>query len=285
MNIYLAGTLTAGNLKKYYDIIMKLYLAGTYSRPFIFDEAMKLYLVGIQGKAKDFVIKENNPYILESYFYIKDQNNWVTKLRPLFKNFLLDSGAFSFLNNVKKGAPNWDNYINDYADFINNYNIDLFFELDIDPIVGLKEVERLRDKLENLTNKKCIPVWHKSRGLQYWKDMCKNYNYIAIGGIVTKEISSKNYDIFNPLLKIAKENNCKVHGLGFTNLEGIKKYKFHSVDSTAWLYGNRGGFLYKFNGETMLKIAPKNMRLKAKESAIHNFNEWVKFSNYAETNL
>jgi hypothetical protein len=115
--------------------------------------------------------------------------------------------------------------------------------------------------------------------------MCKNYDYIAIGGIVTKEISSKNYDIFTHLLKIAKENNCKVHGLGFTNLEGIKKYKFHSVDSTAWLYGNRGGFLYKFNGETMLKIAPKNMRLKAKEAAIHNFNEWVKFSNYAETNL
>ena len=263
---------------------MKLYLAGTYSRPFIFDIAMKLYLACIQGKAKDFVIKQNNPYILESYFYIKNQNNWVTKLRPLFKNFILDSGAFTYLNGLKENVD-WDLYIDQYAEFIKKHNIDLFIELDIDSVVGLKEVERLRDKLENLTNKKCIPVWHKSRGLQYWKDMCKNYDYIAIGGIVTKEISSKNYDIFNALLKIAKENNCKVHGLGFTNLEGIKKYKFHSVDSTAWLYGNRGGFLYKFNGETMLKIAPKNMRLKGKEAAIHNFNEWVKFSNYAETNL
>jgi hypothetical protein len=87
------------------------------------------------------------------------------------------------------------------------------------------------------------------------------------------------------LLKIAAQNNCKVHGLGFTNLEGIKKYKFYSVDSTAWLYGNRGGYLYKFTGETIAKIAPKGMRLKGREAAIHNFSEWLKFSQYAENNL
>jgi hypothetical protein len=106
MNIYLAGTLTAGNLKNYYDIIMKLYLAGTYSRPFIFDNAMKLYIEGIQGKAKDFVIKQNNPYILESYFYIKDQNNWVTERHHLAVN-----SAWEVNNIVPHSAenmsPNW----------------------------------------------------------------------------------------------------------------------------------------------------------------------------------
>lgn len=91
--------------------------------------------------------------------------------------------------------------------------------------------------------------------------------------------------MFNFLLKIAKENNCKVHGLGFTNLEGLKKYKFYSVDSTAWLYGNRGGFLYLFNGHSMDKIQPNGMRLKGRKAAIHNFSEWLKFSNYAENNL
>ncbi len=284
MKIYLAGGVT-GNLISFWKSAMKLYLAGTYSRPFVIEESMKLYLAGIQGKTKDFVINKQKPYILESFYYIREQNDWILKMRPFFKEFLLDSGAFSFLNNIKKGSPDWEQYIHEYAEFINKHNIDLFFELDIDPIIGLKNVEILREKLEKLTNKKCIPVWHKSRGLEYWKKMCKEYDYIAIGGLVTKEIEKKDYGIFNALLKIAKENNCKVHGLGFTNMEGMKNYKFYSVDSTAWLYGNRGGFLYMFNGKGIDKIQPKGMRLKGKEAAIHNFNEWTKFSEYAEHNL
>lgn len=266
---------------------MIIYLAGAGCHGWgktVSDNFMKLYLAGIQGKAKDFVIKNNLPYILESFFYIKDQGEWITKLRPFFKNFLLDSGAFTYLNGAKANV-NWDLYIEEYANFINKHNIDLFIELDIDSVVGIKEVERLRNKLENLTGKKSIPVWHKSRGLEYWKDMCKNYDYVAIGGIVTQEIKRNEYDFFYPLLKIAYQNKCKVHGLGFTNLEGLKKYKFYSVDSTAWVYGNRGGYLYKFNGESIIKIAPKGLRLKAREAAIHNFSEWLKFSEYAENNL
>jgi hypothetical protein len=245
---------------------------------------MKLYLAGIQGKAKEFVLNENSPYILESYFYIKNQKEWILKMRPFFKDFILDSGAFTYLNGAK-GNIDWEQYINEYAKFINEHKVEYFIELDIDPVVGLKEVERLREKLEKLTNKKSIPVWHKSRGIDYWIEMCKNYDYVAIGGIVTGEIKANQYNVFNNLLKIAKENNCKVHGLGFTNLEGLKKYKFYSVDSTAWLYGNRGGFLYQFDGIDMKKIIVKNKRLKGRLGAIHNFNEWLKFSKYAENNL
>ena len=287
MKIYLAGGVT-GNLIYFWKEAMKLYLAGTYSRPFVIQESMKLYLAGITLFGKDTYtnsIIENKPYILESFYYIKNQNDWIMKMRPFFEDFLLDSGAFSFLNNIKKGTPNWDKYIEDYAAFITKHDIDLFFELDIDPIVGITEVERLRTKLEGLTGKKCIPVWHKSRGLEYWKQMCKDYNYIAIGGIVTKEIKSKDYNIFSPLLKIAKENKCNVHGLGFTKMEGMKKYPFYSVDSTAWLYGNRGGFLYQFTGKGISKIHFKGKRLIGRPAAIHNFNEWVKFSKYSERHL
>jgi hypothetical protein len=207
--------------------------------------------------------------------YIK--NHW---------NFLLDSGAFTFLADKKNSnGINWDDYIVRYAKFINDHDIKLFFELDIDPVVGIKEVERLRVKLEKLTGKKCIPVWHKSRGLEYWKQMCKDYDYVAVGGIVTKEIT--DYNIFYPLLQIARQNNTKVHGLGFTGLNGdLEKYKFYSVDSTAWIYGNRGGFLYHFNGKTLIKQKkPEGTRLKAKDVAIHNFKEWVKFQRHAKVNL
>ena len=281
MKLYLAGAIT-GNLIKEWKEFIDIYLAGVGMKK----KTMKLFLAGNDGYRKErFDLFAKELYCLESFHYITKQE-WMFPLFKMFKGFLLDSGAFTFMVANKKEKVDWDKYIIEYAEFINKHNIDLFFELDIDPIVGLKEVERLRAKLEKITNKQCIPVWHKSRGLEYWKKMCKEYNYIAIGGLVTGEIKRSEYDIFIPLLKIAKENDCKVHGLGFTNLKGMERYKFNSVDSTSWLSGNKFGSIYFFNGKTMCKIkAPEGKRLKANKAALHNFTEWVKFSKYAEQNL
>jgi hypothetical protein len=198
MKIYLAGGVT-GNLISFWKNSLKLHSEG-HDRSYIIDESMKLFLAGIQGKAKTFVLNEESPYILESFFYIRNQHEWIMKMKPYFKDFLLDSGAFTFMQN-NKNVVNWEEYTIEYANFIRKHDIKLFFELDIDPIVGLKEVERLRGILENLTGKKCIPVWHKKRGLEYWKQMCKEYDYVAIGGIVTQEIKRTEYAVFLPLLK------------------------------------------------------------------------------------
>jgi hypothetical protein len=242
---------------------------------------MKIYLAGENAEAW----KKRNYYNfnrLASFYYIKDEREIINK----FNNFILDSGAYTFMTSMKNKNVNWDNYVISYAKFIKEYNVKNYFELDIDSIVGIKEVERLRKLLEDTSGIKCIPVWHKSRGLDYWKKMCKEYDYVAIGGLVTQEIKRTEYDVFYPLLKIAKENNTKVHGLGFTNLKGLEKYKFYSVDSTSWLSGNRFGAVYWFNGITMQKKnKEKGQRVKTNMTAINNFNEWVKFANYAENNL
>lgn len=216
---------------------------------------------------------------LESFYYIsKTEIPFISK----YNDFLLDSGAFTFMNNAK-GNINWDEYIEKYADFINKHDIKHFFELDIDVLVGINEVERLRVKLEKITNKKSIPVWHKFRGKDYWLQMVKDYDYVAIGGIVTREIKPSEYKYFTWLLNEAKKENCKVHGLGFTNLKGLKKYPFYSVDSTSWLSGNRFGAIYYFDGKTMQKQdKQKGQRVKTNETAKNNFYEWVKFSKYVE---
>jgi hypothetical protein len=219
---------------------------------------------------------------LESFYYLSQKEiPFIHK----YDNFYLDSGAFTYMNRKNKNI-NWQEYVIKYATFIRENNIKYFFELDIDNIVGIKEVERLRDLLEKISGKKCIPVWHKSRGLEYWNKICKDYDYIAIGGIVTNEIKSTEYDIFLPLLKIAKENNTKVHALGFTRLGLLSKYKFYSVDSTSWLSGNRFGKIAFFNGKNIVnKEKPIGTRAKTKKIALHNFLEWVKFLLYAKDNL
>lgn len=250
---------------------------------------MKIYLAGISTATELFYEHKGGPYLLMSFLEGKKLN--LTRLDT--KQLLLDSGAFTYLNTKKNAKLDWDKYIIEYAEFINKHNIDLFFELDIDPIVGLKEVERLRAKLEKITNKQCIPVWHKSRGLEYWKKMCKEYNYIAIGGIVTKEIKQTQYKIFAPLLKIAKENKCKVHALGFTRSRELHKYKFYSVDSTNWITTRFNNY-YIFNGKMgIMEAKRKNIgdsRLRVKKEKIDEYNlmqinEWVKFQKYAELNL
>lgn len=274
MDIYMAGGIS-GNLA---PIWAKIANGGGYNNEYIPGRGApgEEWPGGYRGGQK----------ILESFYYARD-NQTIQKLIPHLGGFLLDSGAFSFMQG--KAAVDWDRYIEDYAEFINRFNIDLFFELDIDSVVGLQEVERLRAKLERLTGKQPIPVWHKGRGKDYYYGMVKDYKYVALGGIAIKEIPKNIFEKSFPwFIRVAHDAGAKIHGLGYTSLDGIKKYHFDSVDSTAWLYGNRGGYLYKFDPKTgnMGKIdAPSGHRLKSQDAARWNFNEWIKFQRYAEKYL
>lgn len=248
---------------------------------------MKIFLAG-QAPWKEEglynnVFKNSSVYILESFYYADE---WVEKHIPLFKDFLLDSGAFTFFS-AKNQNINWEEYVDKYADFINRNKVNHFFELDIDKLIGFDNVLKLRKRLENKTGKQCIPVWHKFRGKENFLKMCEEYKYVAIGGIVSKEIKQNEYPIFTYLINEAHKRGSKIHGLGFTNLKGLEKYHFDSVDSTAWTTGNRFGSIYKFNGRTMEKINKKEGQRLAdsRKVALNNFMEWVKFQQYAEVKL
>lgn len=232
---------------------------------------MRIYLAGTS--AFDVPLEESK-YTLESFYYFQE---WQKKY--INKDFMLDSGAFTFMSNQKQTQNiDFDEYVERYAKFINENNIELFFELDIDCVVGINEVERLRNKLEKLTNKRCIPVWHKSRGFDYYKRLVQEYDYIAIGGIVTKEIKKDEFVIFSELIRIAHDNKCKVHALGFLGYLKERVYNFDSVDGTNWNLGTRLGVLFNLVGKTMYRREFKNKRIKdPKKLTIHNFNEWCKY--------
>ena len=243
---------------------MRIFLAATSTR-----ESMGEKLLSI-------------PYILESFYSINNKDT-IDRIRNHNKeNFLLDSGAFTFMNNLK-GKIDFDKYLTDYIDFINKNDIKYFFELDVDVIVGYEKVKEMRRRLENETNKKCIPVWHRSRGLEEWNKLTKEYNYIAIGGFAIKSIKKTEYKYIPKLLEIAKKNNCKVHGLGFTCTKELKKYHFYSVDSTNWLSGGRFGQIHTFNGEFIESKSFENKRAKDyRQIDEHNLKQWIQFQKYAD---
>lgn len=243
---------------------MKVCLAAPSSRKFLVDEY------------------KHCKYMLESFYSMPD---WLIPVIKECELFLLDSGAFTFMNNSKDNI-NFDEYLTKYISFINTNDIKHFFELDVDVIVGLDEVERLRKRLETETGKKSIPVWHKSRGKDYFIKMCKEYDYIAIGGIVTKEIKPCEYKYFKWFIDTAHSYGCKIHGLGFTNLKGLYIYNFDSVDSTSWVAGGKFGSLYHFDGRWMKQVDTGGRKRRSDLSTDpinrHNYYEWVKFQNYAE---
>lgn len=302
MDIYLAGGYS-GNLAPLWgdsiravmsgvpfsvanQIAMDIYLAAPSKRSDVSIPIREYLNEGkeiVNGRKLDW----DNLKILESYYYLRG-NKEFPQLIKYFGKFLLDSGAFTFMSNAT-GSVDWDAYIDEYAAFINKWNIEYFFELDIDSLVGLKEVERLRVKLEKLTGKKPIPVWHKNRGRDYFIKMCEEYPYVALGGIVSKDIPLVKYEpLFPWFISEAHKRGVKIHGLGYTRQEGLKIYHFDSVDSTAWVYGNISGSVSRFNpkiGMVEKYKAPKGKRLISRAAAFNNFNEWVKYQRYANDNL
>lgn len=172
-------------------------------------------------------------YNLMSYYYIKGKISLAEFIRDNTKEILIDSGAHSFQKGKK---VDWVKYTKDYAEFIQKFdkpNVVGYFEMDVDNIIGYDKVLELRKMLENVSNK-IIPVWHKNRGIDEFKKMCKDYagKIIAITGFKNEDIKDDQYLMF---LKYAKKYNCKVHCLGMTRKKVLDRVPFDYVDSSSWV--------------------------------------------------
>jgi hypothetical protein len=132
----------------------------------------------LQGISDD--IAKYRPYILESFYYANEETE---KLLPYFGDFLLDSGAFTFMAQARQSV-NWNEYAERYADFIIKNNIQKYIELDLDYIIGVEGARNLRRYLEKKTGKQSLPVWHPIRGTEEFLRMCDEYSYVCLGGIV-----------------------------------------------------------------------------------------------------
>lgn len=222
----------------------------------------------------------NNWNVLASFATIPQ---WQYKYITHYKRFMLDSGAFTFLNTSKN--IDWNEYVYNYCNFINKYNIKLYFELDIDSIIGISEVEKIRNYIDTHTPQKCIPVFHRGRGKDYFEYQCRNYPYVAFGGyaISGKKIRTEMGKYMPYFIKKAHEYGAKIHGLGYTSIQGLSKNHFDSVDSTAWIGSKFAEVAIFKNGN--IERHRRNKRGITKKINEFNFQEWIKFCNYAETKL
>ena len=225
-------------------------------------------------------------YLLSSFAYLKkkSQSDFIMPLVEKANqnnNFMLDSGAFSFMNGKQISKKDMDYYVDEYIDFINANNINLFIEADIDAVFGYDAALQYRKKIESSTGKQCIPVWHKSRGIQAWKDICEEYSYIAIGGFVIKEIKPNEFDQAKNLVRYARKRGVKVHGLGYTGND-LRSWPFYSIDSSTWSVGQRFGNAAQFKNGKIRQITKKHQRAKIAEIVENNLTEWIKYQHYID---
>ena len=200
------------------------------------------------------------------------------------ENFLLDSGAYSYMNGQSITLADMERYVERYIEFIKRRRIQYYFEIDVDNIFGLPQVETWRNKIETATGRRCIPVWHKGRGVEYFKKMCSEYSYIAVGGLVF-HVKKQEYELIKRLVHYAYLRGIKVHGLGFTKTRELGDYDFYSVDSSSWtISAARGQQIHFFkDGRIETRGLKKGDRkVKLGELVAHNMQEWVKYQKYMD---
>lgn len=241
---------------------------------------MKVFLSALEASPEFYLIDKhikNYKNNLMSFYYLKNKYNIAEIIREKSKSVIIDSGAHSF----QKGKQvNWDEYTKKYAEFIKTFdrpNVIGYFEMDVDNIIGYKKVLELRRVLESVSNK-IIPVWHKNRGIEEYKQMCKDYagKIIAITGFKNEDIKDEQYLMF---LKYAKKYDCKVHCLGMTRKKVLDKVPFDYVDSSSWkqksIYGQIGSKKVSkdFSKKNRWRVMLKNYR-DAMKMQDYYYNKW-----------
>lgn len=246
----------------------------------------KIFLTGI-GHAKDRALNRQFkiPYVLDSIMdfpaipsaLVKKYFNY---MKNNCKDYLLDSGAFSYMNNPKKSL-NLEELIKKYCFYINEFDITHFFELDLDLFLSLEDVENIRRRIYLETHKKPIIVFHTERGREYWTRMCKENDFIAIGGIASgKAYTPADYQQFLELCDEAHLYGTMVHGLGFTPLSLLNSHTmfFDTVDSTSWNFAKRGSTAQINEKGEIIKV-PLTPFFTTVDAQENDLQAWVQFIN------
>lgn len=231
------------------------------------------------------------PYVMASYYSMTDAltegsgEDWKIPYRDheWCKGIMVDSGAFTYIKDgASQDASNvdWMEYATKYAKWVRDNDIERWIELDLDGPMSLSFTRELRNHMEDIVGRQCIPVWHRSRGIQAFKDIADSYDLIAMGGFPWNEIGPDEYHHLPAFINEAHERGAAIHGLGFQpRTPLLKKYAFDSTDSTNWIFDSFGSWR-QFDGTELKSI--KHDKKVTSEMYEHNIHEWTKFARYMD---
>lgn len=210
---------------------------------------MKLYFAATEDKRNAQLITDmGGDCILQSAYslhYKKAPNELNSRY------YLLDSGGFSAIKHGIKID------VNKYADYINRHEIKVAFNLDVS---DTEETLKNQKYLEKNTKAYIIPVYHytefiSSKYKDLIHDYAKDYPFISCGtnaeqisSVSNNKIAYLDYVYWRVGLK------SKIHGLGATSLELMKRYPFYSVDSSSWLNVQKFADFIDFKNGQFIKI-------------------------------
>lgn len=242
---------------------------------------MRVFLSGLEASGEFSNINkcfDRYRWMLCSFYYLKQ--DVFEEIKKKSELILIDSGAHSF---QKGKAVDWVSYTKKYAQWISQNDSDKilgYFEMDVDNIIGYEKVLELR-KILTAVSDKIIPVWHKNRGIEDFKQMCKDYagKVVAITGFKNEDIKDEQYLMF---LKYAKKYNCKVHCLGMTRKKVLDIVPFDYVDSSSWkqqaIYGRVGSKKVNrdFSKAKRWAVMAASLRESMKMQDFY-YNKWRRF--------
>lgn len=254
---------------------------------------MNYYFAGAEAKYVYLMLKDAG--VKKALFSFYGMSNKVKRnfwsLSKIFTHIMIDSGAFTFITGNKKVKENeiddlvieYGNWLKSNKDYFNHY-----VEMDVDSVLGYPKVLEYRKYLEDCTGIPCMPCWHIMRGVENWRELSKQYQYIALGGLANRELRKPERYI-PTLLSMAHQNNCKVHGMGYTKFQYLKTYPFDSVDSTSWLKQSIYGGYYVFVDNRMEKAKGGGLKNLGRLSKIHyslikkhNLKQFKAYADYLE---
>jgi len=209
---------------------------------------LKIYFAGAEASL-NFFEKINVKNILIAYPFLK------RKKINIEKEFFIDSGAFSaYTKGVKID-------IEEYIEFIKLKKCKIYAGLDV-----IGDAEKTKKNIlymkKNGLNE-VLPTFHYGEDFKYFEYYLKEFDYIALGGLVkhkSERIKIKKW--FNLCFSYLKKfKNKKIHGFGVTNWEYLCSYPFYSVDSTSWQNPHRYGQHFNFEKGKLKRIDFKKISI------------------------
>ncbi len=152
-----------------------------------------------------------------------------------------DSGAYSALMLGQRID------VGEYADWLHTHVHDFCVYASLD-VIGDYRGSMANLRALEARGLRPLPVWHAGEPIEVLRELCEEYRYVAIGGIVNRTLG--------PMLahtvrwfQIAREHGTALHGFGMTQWEMIATFPWYSVDSSAAGSGYRYGTVRMFDPE------------------------------------